>query len=151
MEHPFHAAILDRYLMADSPERVTFHNGIGAGLLGFACETPEYYLPSGARRVLALRLTQGAQEAFAALAAAELGAGGMILSLFKENSFGPRWYDGETWIGPEPAFSHVWEQGFPTVDAALAYADPWRAKAGDMVEKMVDVAYALEPGFGYGT
>ena len=59
MEHPFHANMLDRYLMIDSPECILTDNGLGVGLIGYRCETPEYFLPKGARRVIAMRLVIG--------------------------------------------------------------------------------------------
>jgi hypothetical protein len=149
MEHPYHAARLDRYLMLDSPECVLTDNGLGVGLIGYSCEPGEYFLPGGARRVLALRLRDGAAAEFDRLAAGERGRGGMVLSLFKENTFGSRWFDGETPIGPPPAVTHIWEQGFDSLAAALDYGEPWRAAAEGMVEAAVEVVYALEPGYGY--
>jgi len=150
MEHPFHANLLDRFLMADSAERVTRNNGIGAGLLGYACDTAEYYQPrGGARRVVALRLADGVDAAFATIAGQAWRAGAMTLSVFRENTFGPRWFDGETWVGPAPAYTHVWEQGFASVDAALADEAPWRAAAAPLVEDSIEVVYAIEAGYGY--
>ena len=36
MVHPYHAGVLDRYLLHDSPERVVIDNDLGAGLVGYA-------------------------------------------------------------------------------------------------------------------
>ena len=149
MEHPFHAAMLDRYLMIDSPECISTDNGLGVGLIGYRCETPEYFLPQGARRVIAMRLAEGAEDAFAKIAAGELGWGGMILSVFKDNYFGSRWFDAESIVDPNPMYSNIWEQGFETLAAAQAYGEPWRKATDGMIEAMVEVAYELEPGYGY--
>ena len=42
MVHPFHAAVLDRYLLPDSPERVVTDNDLGAGLVGYQCDGPVF-------------------------------------------------------------------------------------------------------------
>jgi hypothetical protein len=150
MEHPFHANLLDRFLMTDSAERVTRKNGLGAGLLGYTCDTAEYYLPPGtARRVVALRLVEGGEAEFATITEEARRAGAMTLSVFKENTFGPRWFDGETWVGPAPTFTHLWEQGFASIDAAVVDSAPWRAAAASLVENSIETVYAIEPGYGY--
>ena len=151
MEHPYHAARLDRYLMIDSPECIATDNGLGVGLIGYRCAPGEYFLEAGARRVIGLRLRDGAEEEFAAVAQAERGRGGMVLSLFRDNFFGRCWFDGETVVDPDPMYSHVWEQGFATLAAAQAYGGPWRARADHLIEAEVEVVYALEPGYGYFT
>lgn len=150
MEHPFHANRLDRFLMADNPENITTDNDYGVGLIGYRCETPVYYIPGGgARRVVMLRLADGAEQRFGEIAARAKGRGGMSLSTFNDNFFGSHWLDGETYMGYEPKWSHIWEQGFPTLDAALAYKGDWAEEAGAMVESTIDVVYELETGHGY--
>src|SRR5271165_6620957 len=47
MVHPFHAAVLDRYLLADSPERVVTDNDLGAGLVGYSCDGPTFGAAAG--------------------------------------------------------------------------------------------------------
>ena len=151
MEHPFHAAVLDRYLMIDSPECIATSNALGVGLIGYRAEAAEFFLPQGARRIIAMKLRDGAEPAFAALAAAHRGNDGMIISTFKDNWFGPRWFDAETIVDPNPMHSHIWEQGFASLAAAQANADSWRDEAARLTEFMVEMVYAIEPGYGYAT
>ena len=61
MVHPFHAAVLDRYLLHDSPERVVTDNDLGAGLVGYQCDEPRVRHGRGrAPAVLLLRLDRRA-------------------------------------------------------------------------------------------
>ena len=150
MAHPYHAAILDRYLLNDSPERIIADNGYGLGLAGYSCETPEYLLPDGAgRRLVAMRLKDGAESEFAAIAAAEAARSGMVVSMFKDNSFATRWFDGESDMDLETPFTHLWEQGFASIEAAQSYLPQWRGDAGEIVESTVELFYAVEAGWGY--
>lgn len=149
MEHPYHAARLDRHLMIDSPECIATDNGLGVGLIGYTCEGEEYFIEKGARRVVGMRLAPGGGDAFARIAAEERGRGGMVLSVFKENTFAARWFDGETVVDPAPMYSHIWEQGFESLAAAHEYGAPWQERAPGMIETMVEVVYELEPGYGY--
>lgn len=151
MAHRYHAAILDRYLLNDSHERIITDNDSGLGLAGYSCETPEYFLPDGAvRRLVALRLKDGAEREFAVIAEEEARRGGMALSVFKDNSFATRWFDGETPMGLETPFTHLWEQGFASIDAASAYRPLWQAKAGSLIEQSLELLYTVEAGAGYG-
>ncbi len=59
MEHPFHASVLDRYLLADSPERIVEDSRLGIGLAGYPCVGPRYFLPSGIRRLVFLDMRRG--------------------------------------------------------------------------------------------
>jgi len=54
MAHPFHANVLDRYLLNDSPQRVVVDNDLGAGLVGYHCTGPVFELASGIRRIVLL-------------------------------------------------------------------------------------------------
>ncbi len=38
MTHPYHAALLDRFLLPDCPERITTTNDFGAGLIGYTVD-----------------------------------------------------------------------------------------------------------------
>lgn len=151
MVHPYHAALLDRYLMIDSPECILAGNALGVGLIGYRAEPEEFFLPSGARRVIAMQLREGAEADFAALAAANLGEDGMAVSVFKDNWFGARWFDAETIVDPNPMHSHIWEQGFASLEAAEANNSSWRSEAESLTDMMVEMVYAIEPGFGYAT
>ncbi|MDG2002571.1 MAG: hypothetical protein P8J20_04500 [Novosphingobium sp.] len=150
MRHPYHAAILDRFLMNDSPERIIVDNPHGLGLVGYDIDEPDYLLPAGAaRRLVALQLAEGSQERFAGIAKEEAERCGMINSIFEYNSFAAKWFDGETDTGLPTNWTHLWEQGFADLDAARAYQPQWREKAGDMVEDSIELLYELEAGVGY--
>src|ERR1700688_5235745 len=56
MVHPYHAAVLDRFLLPDSPERVVLDDTAGLGLFGYACDRPAYRLAGGVRRVVLVGL-----------------------------------------------------------------------------------------------
>lgn len=149
MEHPYHAALLDRYLMIDSPECIATANAFGVGLIGYRAEPEEFFLAAGVRRIIAMRLRAGAEADFAALAQAHRGRDGMTVSVFRDNWFGPRWFDAESIVDPNPMHSHIWEQGFASLDAALASGGQWRERAAGLTEMMVEMVYAIEPGYGY--
>lgn len=150
MAHPYHAAILDRFLLNDSPEQIILANDYGLGLVGYDIETPDYLLPAGAaRRVVALQLAQGVEQRFAAIAAEEAQRGAMINSIFQYNSFAARWFDGETETGLPTNWTHLWEQGFATMAAARAFQPQWREMAGDSVIDAIELLYEVEAGFGY--
>jgi len=150
MAHPFHAAVLDRFLLSDSPERIILDDTSGLGLAGYECEGGEYLLPDGAaRRLVALLLKEGTEAEFARIAEEEAARAGMLVSVFKPNSFATRWFDGETHMGFDSPISHLWEQGFATLEDARAYAPQWREKAGGMVENAIELLYEVEAGWGH--
>ena len=149
MEHPYHAAMLDRYLMIDSPECILTGNALGVGLIGYRSDPVDFYMPSGARRVIAMQLREGIEDAFAALAAAHLGKEGMQVSVFRDNWFGARWFDAETVVDANPMHTHIWEQGFASLAAAQANASSWREEARRLTDMMVEMIYEIEPGYGY--
>ena len=149
MEHPYHAAILDRYLMIDSGECIATGNTLGVGLIGYRAQREDFFLPSGARRVIAMQLHQGAEAEFAALAEAHRGNDGMTVSVFRDNWFGSHWFDAETVVDPNPMHTHIWEQGFPSLEAAEANSESWRAAAERMTSMMMEMVYVLQPGYGY--
>ncbi len=166
MVHPFHAGILDRYLMADGPERVTSDNGLLAGIGGYECETPDYFQPGGVRRLVMLQLAPDASPAqLAAMGAALRNAPAespeLVTSVFAENTMASRWFDGVTPITAAPAWSHLWEQGFVSLDGAETYLtgpsalasaerEDWAGWMDGLVLDELHVTYELEPGFGYG-
>jgi hypothetical protein len=59
MVHPYHAAVLDRYLLNDSPERVVVDNDLGAGLVGYDCDGPAFAMAGGVRRLVRRRRSIG--------------------------------------------------------------------------------------------
>src|SRR5436190_1260170 len=52
MTHPYHAALLDRFLLPDCPERITTTNTLGAGLIGYAVDRDRPLGPVAVRRLL---------------------------------------------------------------------------------------------------
>ena len=120
MVHPFHACVLDRALLADSPERLVSDNDLGAGLVGYACDGPVYRLATGVRRLVLLDLEPGTDTA--ALADAVRGEG-LPVSILAENTMGPAWMDGVTPITGRPVWGHLWEQGFDDLAGFEAYRD----------------------------
>jgi hypothetical protein len=121
MVHPFHACVLDRALLADSPERLVSDNDLGAGLVGYTCDGPVYRMAGGVRRLVLLDLEPGAETA--ELEDAIAGEHGPRVSVFAENTMGPAWMDGVTPITGRPPWSHLWEQGFDDLAALDAYRD----------------------------
>jgi hypothetical protein len=99
MAHPYHAATIDTYVMADSP-----------GCLTHDTFTVRYQSPeglardeSGVRRLVLLNLAEGA-DASVLEALAETPAG-MMRSVLRQDDIG--------WVSAKGrAWSHVWEQGF---------------------------------------
>jgi hypothetical protein len=56
MVHPYHANLLDRYLLHDCPERITTANDLACGLVGYECDQPIYYMSRGFRRLVLIGL-----------------------------------------------------------------------------------------------
>jgi hypothetical protein len=158
MVHPYHAAVLDRFLLPDSPERVVLDDTAGLGLFGYACDRPAYRLAEGIRRVVLVRMEPDT-------AAADLGrllddlvrvperAPEMTLSAVGANTVGPAWFDGVTPITGPPRWTHVWEQGFPSRRALDSYlaseaaaAEPGRTDhrpGAVMVRRTTELVYAV--------
>lgn len=162
MAHPFHATVLDRFILQDSPECVVAPDTLGAGLVGYQLTSPRYRLSSGLRRLVLLRLdaaaSPGAWGALGRRLAALVGeVAGMAVSVPAENTLGAAWFDGETPVGPPPRWTHLWEQGF-TSSAALAQylagghelaaveragTEGWRQWSGGMVRRTAEVHYGI--------
>jgi hypothetical protein len=113
MTHPYHAALLDRFLLPDCPERITTANDFGAGLIGYTVERDRPLGPVAIRRLLLLDVG----DATVAEAMADAVAGvddGWSESILADNTMSTRWFDGETDLGGRPAWTHVWDQCFRT-------------------------------------
>ncbi len=151
MIHPFHANIYDRYLLNDSPERIVTNNEYDVGLLGYSCETPIYFLPPGsARRLVLLRLKDGSEDAFRAVAErAKATNPKMVSSALGDNSFATRWLDGVTQILDSTTYTHIWEQGYATLADAAAAGNDWQAESSEIIEKVIELWYEVEAGHGY--
>lgn len=160
MEHPFHAAVLDRYLLADSPERAVTDSGLGVGLAGYACDSADYFLSGGVRRLVFLdmrRADPGEVDAVSGLATRARAA---EVSVFAANTLASAWFDGETPLGTAPRWSHLWEQGFkdaPGLRLHLEGGDEPGGEDGRTWEDLPGVAaalvfsYRIQPGWGYGS
>ena len=126
MAHPFHANVLDRYLLNDSPQRVVVDNDLGAGLVGYHCTGPVFELASGIRRIVLLRVDRRASPADVRGLTDRLDHGAaeadeLILSVVGANTLGSAWFDAVTQIADPPRWTHLWEQGFSGIDELDAY------------------------------
>jgi hypothetical protein len=122
MTHPYHAALLDRFLLPDCPERITTTNDFGAGLIGYTVERERGVGQVAIRRLLLLDFadSSAADEATRSVTATDDGWSESILA---ENSMATRWFDGENDLGGRPAWTHIWDQCFATVDQYEAHRD----------------------------
>ena len=173
MVHPYHANVIDRYLLVDSPERLIAEDELdGAGLFGYVCDRPNYRLPAGAwRRLILLDLAPGdeVERGMRALAATQSAAtqsattesattespgSAPIFSNLEANHMGACWMDAETFL-TQPRWSHVWELGFATQAHAAAWdaesalmravrADGWPSATEGRVLGAFDVGYQVE-------
>jgi hypothetical protein len=163
MVHPFHATVLDRYILQDSPECVVALDTFGAGLVGYRCEEASFRLDGGIRRLVLLRLDPQAAPAALSRVTAELtgvpgAVPGMAVSVVGANTLGPAWFDGETPVTGPPRWTHVWEQGFASgsdltayrgADVAVAAAERageegWRRWSGGTVTRAAELVYAID-------
>ena len=151
MQHPYHACILDRYLLHDNPERITEDNRLRGGLLGYEIEEPEYYMAGGVRRLVLLALAGDASgeqtlQLLETLRQTPRDAPEMTLSVVGENTMGAAWRTAY--------WTHLWEQGFESLEAMEAYragASPlareeragWKERFGGIVTDAADVYYEL--------
>ncbi len=110
MRHPFHICVLDRYLLPDSPERVTEgRSELQLGLMGYEIDEPRFRAREGVRRVVALKMADAAAPAVVDAVCDRLrrradDVAGVRLSVVEPNTMGLEWFpDGWT---------HVWEQVF---------------------------------------
>jgi hypothetical protein len=147
MTHPYHAALLDRFLLPDCPERITTVNDFGTGLIGYAVEPGRPLGPVAIRRLVLLDLTEPvADELGRAVADADDGWSESILA---ENTMATRWFDAETDLGGRPVWSHLWDQCFRTVEQLDAHRQGDTAAA--VIERSLggrraEITYAPEHG-----
>jgi len=162
MVHPYHAVVIDRYLLPDAPERIAIDGPLGAGLYGYACDAPSYRMTGGVRRLVLLRLDTGAgedalSEMQGLLEETARHVPGMTVSVLGANSMGSAWFDGVTPVMGPPRWTHVWEQGFVDLDALDAYrrgdstvADVeragWEGWMGGIVKRSAELFYEVKAG-----
>jgi len=120
MTHPYHAALLDRFLLPDCPERITTTNDVGAGLIGYSVERDRPLGPVAVRRLLLLEFDDPGAAHDAAVAVADTDDGWSD-SILAENTMSTRWFDGETDLGGRPAWTHLWDQCFATEEQYEAH------------------------------
>lgn len=160
MVHPFHAAVLDRYILADSPERVVSDNDLGAGLVGYHCDGPVFEMKRGVRRLVLLRVAGQAAPGDVrrmedVLHDVPAGADQMIVSVVGANTLGPAWFDGVTPVGGRARWTHLWEQGFLDWDDLEAYRHGgsslavterlrWDGWMDGIIESAVDLSYEID-------
>lgn len=115
MTHPYHAALLDRFLLPDCPERITSSNNFGAGLIGYPVAPDRPLGPVAIRRLLLLDFEDpdAARRAADAVASTDDGWSDSVLA---PNTMATRWFDGETDLGGRPGWSHLWDQCFASED-----------------------------------
>jgi hypothetical protein len=125
MVHPYHANILDRYLLNDLAERIVTDSPLGDGtLVGYICDGPVYLLREGVRKVVLLGLDgdEAEQDSFIELLRGVVGGtDGVTLSVVEPNTFGVAWFDGVTPILPPSQWTHIWELGFASEAAYDSY------------------------------
>ena len=69
-------------------------------------------------------------------------------SILAENTMATRWFDGETDLGGRPAWSHLWDQCFRTVEQYEAHrrgeTDAARIEAR-LTGRSAEILYVPEP------
>jgi hypothetical protein len=163
MIHPYHANVLDRYLLNDSPERIVTDGVLGDGaLVGYQCDTPIYYMDHGVRKVVLLGLDGPQTEVngfIEDLRSLPMKEDAVTLSLVEPNTMGVAWFDGVTPILPPSQWTHVWEAGFESLDTYHAYQggdgrmaqaerDGWRTES--TVRRAVELHYTVRLDSGGG-
>jgi hypothetical protein len=147
MTHPYHAALLDRFLLPDCPERITTGNDFGTGLIGYAVERDRPLGPVAIRRLLLLKSDESTD--FEALARAVADADdGWSDSILAENTMSTRWFDAETDLGGRPAWSHIWDQCFASIEQLEAHRRGKSAAAqveGALAVRSAEVLYHPDP------
>jgi len=162
MVHPYHAVVLDRYILPDAPQRIVVDGPLGAGLYGYGCDAPSYRMSEGWRRLVLLRLDKDSRQRdverlHAALEQAPADAGEMVVSVMAANTMGAAWFDGVTPVMGPPRWSHIWEQGFPTRDALDSYRNGdstlaeversgWEGFMDGIVNRSAELFYEIDPG-----
>jgi hypothetical protein len=121
MAHPYHAATIDSYVMADSPGCLT-HDTFTVRYRSPA-GTPR--LQAGVRRLVLMNLAEGADASPIEALAAD--AAGMATSALRPDDIG--------WVSAKGrAWSHVWEQGFVDRQALDRYLRTREGIAGSSLE-----------------
>jgi hypothetical protein len=149
MTHPYHAALLDRFLLPDSPERITTANSVGAGLVGYVVERDRRLGPVEIRRLLLLDFADP-DTARAKAVEVDATGDGWGDSILAENTMSTRWFDGETDLGIPTPWSHVWDQCFASIEQYEAHqrgeSRAAELEAGLGATRRLEIVYT--PGIG---
>lgn len=114
MVHPYHVEMIDRYVLADSPERIV-EPAKGAALFGYHVPDITPVAACRGRRVILLGIDPEAgdgeeAELFSALDAEATLA---VATAGGPNDLARTWFDGENALPiPPPKWSHIWEAGY---------------------------------------
>ncbi|MHB8681590.1 MAG: antibiotic biosynthesis monooxygenase family protein [Acidimicrobiales bacterium] len=147
MVHPYHADLIDRHILADSPERLV-ETARGAGLFGYHCAGPSFASADGARVVVLLAVDGDPDPVVSSCDDAARAAGALVVSS-GANTMASSWFDAETTLpGPPPRWSHVWEGGFAELGTAAAFAEEATARLGDSsaLRRSAALVYTLAIG-----
>ncbi|HXC40085.1 MAG TPA: NIPSNAP family protein [Burkholderiales bacterium] len=115
MRHPYHAMVLDRFAMRDSPECVASSD---TSTCGYELPGRIPLLTRGIRRVVLLRVPE--ESNLTGLAQLAANPPGPEISVFADETwskYSPRKRD-INWRKP---WTHIWEQGFANQDALNRY------------------------------
>jgi hypothetical protein len=89
-------------------------------LIGYVVERDRPLGPVAIRRLVLLALDDP-EEAPELGRAVAVAADGWSESILAENSMSTRWFDAETDLGGRPAWSHVWDQCFASLEQYEAH------------------------------
>lgn len=140
MVHPYHVEMIDRYVLADSPERIV-EPAKGAALFGYHVPDISPVAARSGRRVILLSVDpeadhQAVVDVFCSLqvqsTSAVAWAGG-------PNELATTWFDGESPLPVSPPrWSHIWEAGYSSLPE-----DPGPALDHPHVRALRDLRYEL--------
>jgi hypothetical protein len=121
MVHPYHVEMIDRYVLADSPERIV-EAAKGAGLFGYHCGDISPVSTCAGRRVVLLDIEPETAvdelEVLFGKLGSEATTGGAAATAGGPNTLAATWFDGVNPLPiPPPKWSHVWEAGYPSLPA----------------------------------
>ena len=161
MVHPYHAAVLDRFLLRDSPECIVADSPLGdAGLVGYSCEGTPYRMSEGVRRVTLLGVDEAASPGAVhelELALCVPAGRGNDRVHGGRNTMGSRWFDGVTPITAPSQWTHIWEQGFDSMRdleacrtgesrGANAERTEWAGWMDGIVTRSAELYYEIRSG-----
>ena len=127
MVHPYHAVVIDRYLLPDSPERIVIDGPLGGGALRLRLCQPRRtgWAPGSGGSCSSASTPTPRRPTWRAWARPWSGAPDdvpdMVVSVMAANTMGSAWFDGVTPVMGPPRWTHLWEQGFSSLDALEAY------------------------------